>query len=84
MVYTPLTKLNIILNYPRGQWDTRLKKVANIDDIISLVGIWEAEESKNVYILRKHPGLAMLQDDECGIVDDNDEIDTSGEQGEVN
>lgn len=34
-------------------------------DIISLVGIWVGKDS--VWILRKHPGLAMLTPEECAI-----------------
>ena len=34
-------------------------------EIISLVGIWAGK--KSVWILRKHPGLAMLAPEECAI-----------------
>lgn len=82
VAYTPLDKVQIVLGFPRGKWNNSLVKVANIIDIISIVAIWEAETSRNIYILRKHPGLAMLQDYECGIENDNEGIDNSKPVGE--
>ncbi len=48
----------------------------NASDIISLVGIWGGNNS--VWILRKHPGLAMLTPEECGIEE------SDGGEGEIN
>lgn len=82
VAYTPLEEVQIVLGFPRGKWNTGLVKVANTIDITSLVAVWEAETSRNIYILRKHPGLAMLQDDECGIENINDGMDNNGAGGE--
>lgn len=72
VIYTPLGQLERILNIPRGQWSTNLA-VINTADILDIVGIWVAETSKKVYILRKHPGLAMLSAEECGIEEASDD-----------
>lgn len=79
MAYTPLEEVKIVLGYPRGKWNTNIVKVANISDITSIVAVWEAdsETSRNIYILRKHPGLALLQDEECGIETENDSMENS-------
>lgn len=45
-------------------------------NIISLVGIWVGKNS--VWILRKHPGLAILTPEECGIED------SDGREDELN
>ncbi len=68
-----------MLGFPCGKWNTNIVKVANVGDITSIVAVWEAdsETSRNIYILRKHPGLAMLQENECGIESDNDNIENS-------
>ena len=79
VAFTPLEDVQIVLGFPRGQWNTISVKVVNVIDIISIVAIWEAdsETSRNIYILRKHPGLAMLRDDECGIENEKDGIDSN-------
>lgn len=63
----PLEQLELCLNFPRGEWNTASVRVANVVEILGLVGIWAAETSKKIYVLRKHPGLAMLNTEECGI-----------------
>ena len=44
---------------------------------VDLVGIWSAEASKNIYVLRKHPGLTMLSAVECGKEDEGNDSDDS-------
>jgi len=54
--------------------------VANVVDILNIVGIWTAQEtSGRTYILRKHPGLAMLSKEECGIPAPDGEMSADGE-----
>jgi len=45
-----------------------------VSSVLDIVGIWEY--SKHIYMLRKHPGLAMLSDKEMeqGDFDENKEI----------
>ena len=68
VVYWKLEKLERILNIPRGVWNRHTPMVANVVDILNIVGIWTVPEtSGHTYILRKHPGLAMLSKEESGI-----------------
>jgi hypothetical protein len=79
VVYWPLEELQCSLNVPRGVWNRQTLKVANVVNILNIVGIWTASEtSKHSYILRKHPGLAMLSTEESGVADG--EI-TAGNEG---
>jgi len=64
------------LNCLEGQWQEGTMLALNASDIISLVGIWAGQNL--VWILRKHPGLAMLTPEECGIED------SDGGEGEIN
>ena len=41
--------------------------VLKVSSIQSLVGIWVGVLSKEVYILRKHPGLQLLTQEERGL-----------------
>ncbi|KIM36905.1 hypothetical protein M413DRAFT_77629 [Hebeloma cylindrosporum] len=77
VVYRPLQKLEVVLNFPRGNWDTTNISVTDITNILNIVGIWDAPTSGKTYILRKHPGLAMLSVEESG-------IDMSGEDSRAN
>ena len=75
VVYWPLEKLERSLNVPRGVWNRQTLKVANVVNILNIVGIWTASEtSQRSYILRKHPGLAMLSTEESGIATPDGEI----------
>ena len=47
--------------------------------IHAIVGIWEYEANKNVYMLRKHPGLEWLTPEERNLREDDLE-----EEGEEN
>ncbi|KAF9523527.1 hypothetical protein CPB83DRAFT_871593 [Crepidotus variabilis] len=64
-VYTPLDNVKSICGFPRGSWAT------------DSLGIWVGINTKEVYILRKHPGLAYLSTDERrfqeGDIEDNEE-----------
>lgn len=77
-VYTPLDNVKSICGFPRGSWATdSCLKVINVSSIRSLVGIWVGINTKEVYILRKHPGLAYLSTDERGFqegdIEDNED-----------
>jgi len=74
-IYKPLVKVRQTLNCLEGQWQEGTMLALNASDIISLVGIWGGNNS--VWILRKHPGLAMLTPEECGIED------SDGGEGEI-
>ena len=74
VVYWPLENLESSLNVPRGIWNRQTPKVENVVNILNIVGIWTASESsKCSYVLRKHPGLAMLSMEEAGIVTPDEE-----------
>jgi hypothetical protein len=46
----------------RGQsWSAALHAM-KVSSVVDIVGIWEY--AKHIYILRKHPGLAMLRKEE--------------------
>ncbi|KAF6748073.1 hypothetical protein DFP72DRAFT_820943 [Ephemerocybe angulata] len=75
VVYKPLEEVNSPLRTViRGKWPSAEDKpfAIEVSCISNLVGIWEAddkERSGNVYILRKHPGLEMLDPTQCGLSD---------------
>ena len=81
VVYWPLEQVECPLNFPRGIWNTKTPKVANVVDILSVVGIWTSGISKKTYILQKHPALAMLSMEESGLVEeantDEDMVDVA-------
>jgi hypothetical protein len=64
-----------VLNMWRGTWsqDIHVLPVKNITDKI---GIWKMPNATdaNVWILQKHPGLAMLSDAETEQREDNEDI----------
>ncbi|KIM39633.1 hypothetical protein M413DRAFT_29330 [Hebeloma cylindrosporum] len=83
VVYWPLEKLERSLGVPRGVWNRQTLKVADVAAILNIVGIWTASEtSGRTYILRKHPGLAMLSKEECGITTLDGEMAADEEAGE--
>ncbi|TEB15134.1 hypothetical protein FA13DRAFT_1759288 [Coprinellus micaceus] len=65
----------------QGRWPSASAKVkiaaVEVESICTVVGIWAAPQSENIYILRKHPGLLMLTPLERGIQEDTerDEMD---------
>lgn len=67
VVYTPLCNLNTALNVQRGDWASGTLQIADTREIRALIGIWEGFNTKKIYILRKHPGLEMLSEEESGI-----------------
>ena len=65
VIYKPLVKVKLTLNCLEGEWEEGIMLALHASDIISLVGIWTGK--KSVWILRKHPGLAILSPEECAI-----------------
>ena len=68
VVYHQLSGCEQVLQKWRGVWSNDIK-VLPVSKITSLVGIWCYQ--KWVYILRKHPGLALLNVEESGIGGEN-------------
>ncbi|KAF8955648.1 hypothetical protein BDZ97DRAFT_1907529 [Flammula alnicola] len=69
VLYHQLVDVKQTLGQLRGKWDRNTIHAAEISAIVDIVGIWELEnlnESKNVYILRKHPAIALLSPEELG------------------
>lgn len=77
VVYNLLTNVTQPLGQIRGKWDRSVIHALDLSSIVDIVGIWEAKS--NVYILRKHPALAMLSAEELG----NAEEGNKGEDTEV-
>jgi len=73
VIYKPLVKVRLTLNCLEGEWGEGIMLALHASDIISLVGIWAGKDS--LWILRKHPGLAMLTPEECA---------SEGGEGEIN
>ncbi|TEB24831.1 hypothetical protein FA13DRAFT_1906043 [Coprinellus micaceus] len=81
-VYRPLVDVcQPLKTVIQGRWPSASAKVkiaaVEVESICTIVGIWAAPQSENIYILRKHPGLLMLTPLERGIQEDTerDEMD---------
>ncbi|KAF6759077.1 hypothetical protein DFP72DRAFT_1064030 [Ephemerocybe angulata] len=70
-IYKALTSIN--QPYPttiRGTWSPdSLNEVMDVSNIQTVVGIFTGPQSKNVYVLRKHPALMLLRPEERGVRD---------------
>ena len=73
-VYHPVSNCQQVLKTWRGIWSGKIE-VLPASAIHSLVGIWFYES--RVYILRKHPGLNLLSEEES-----EKEIEDTGEEME--
>lgn len=78
VVYHNLTNQENILGKIRGTWSPDIS-VLSVESITDKIGIWKvngtpAQPQANIWILRKHPGLAMLNAAETG---ENDDIEGS-------
>ncbi|KAH6913248.1 hypothetical protein BKA70DRAFT_1096293 [Coprinopsis sp. MPI-PUGE-AT-0042] len=75
VVYHPLIERDEIFNlYPRGHWDSALHAL-NVVWLRDIVGTWKLKGSlgsPRTYILRKHPGLALLTPEELGLPEKTD------------
>ena len=70
VVYQPLTGCEQQLNRWRGVWSNKME-VLPVSKVTSIVGIWC--HKKFVYILRKHPGLTLLNVEETGKGDEDED-----------
>ena len=77
VVYNFLTKVTQPLGQIRGKWDHSVIHALDLSSIIDITGISQAKS--NVYILQKHPALAVLSAEELG----NAEGRNKGEDTEV-
>lgn len=73
VVYLPLVEQRMQYRRWQGKWGKTVE-VARTSSIVALVGIWVGPSSQDVFILRKHPGLDLLNEAERGL--------TSGEASE--
>lgn len=65
VVYVPLISERQTLGQIRGTWSTNIACI-NIKHIVDIVGIWEGIVTNKVYMIRKHPALALLNAIELG------------------
>jgi hypothetical protein len=68
-VYHALVERDEIFSlYPRGRWDPSFRAVNSVW-IRDIVGTWKLKgaDSPRTYVLRKHPGLALLTPEELGL-----------------
>jgi hypothetical protein len=78
MVYQPFAEVRYILCSVQGKQSKNIE-VLPLSSLCYLIGIFRVDVSEKVYILRKHPRLALLSEADKGIeideVDDDDEND---------
>lgn len=65
MVYRPFVELQFNWGAWKGTWSDNIK-VGPISTMKDIIGIWCPNSKPDVYILRKHPGLARLKPEESG------------------
>lgn len=75
MIYCPLGQLRVNHQRWQGKWGTTVR-VAHVLSILAVVGIWAGPKSQDIYVLRKHPGLDLLSQVECGLGADEVDGDT--------
>jgi hypothetical protein len=67
VVYHQLRDVKQTLGQLRGKWNRSTIHAIDIRAIVDIVGIWEPEnDNRNVYVLRKHPAIALLSPKELG------------------
>jgi hypothetical protein len=73
VVYRPITNQMKVHNMWRGTWAQDIC-VLPVKNIVDKIGIWKMPHAANAYIwiLQKHPGLAMLSFEETERVDENE------------
>ena len=64
VVYHPLIEHSRLFGRWYGTWSSEVL-VLQTSAIVGLIGIWTY--NNHVHILRKHPGLTLLSQEECGI-----------------
>ena len=73
VVYNPLVNLTPLLGIWRGTWSNDIK-VLPVNQIFDVIGIWSHQ--RNVYPLRKHAALSLLNPEESEVAA---EVDNEGE-----
>jgi hypothetical protein len=64
VVYHPLCNVQKVLNRWRGTWSHDIE-VLEVSEIQGLIGIWGF--NSRIWVIRKHPGLSLLSQEEYGI-----------------
>ena len=72
VAYHPLIERRKLFGRWYGIWSSQVL-VLETSAIVGLIGIWTY--NNHVHVLRKHPGLTLLTQEECGI-DGGDQLDT--------
>jgi hypothetical protein len=75
VVYRPLNCRKVLTTW-KGTWSNSIE-VLPVTEIQMVVGIWSYNNS--VYVLRKHPGLSLLPEEESGAKKDEDEEENDDE-----
>jgi hypothetical protein len=81
MIYKPLYEIEQpFKTVVRGRWPEAHENEASIVAmeahlVRDIVGIWESNQSRYIYILRKHPALLSLPLAERGLVDEMERED---------
>jgi hypothetical protein len=70
VVARPIINVQEVLGTLRGKFSSDLQ-IMPFNAVQSIIGIWTMKE--RVYILRKHPGLEMLNVEESGQSVDNED-----------
>lgn len=81
VVYHPIVQVKIVLGVLRGNFSKNME-VLPVTSLCDLTGIWSYDNDR-VYILRKHPALDMLNEEEKGNKGDDDNDDEIEEE-EIN
>ena len=72
VAYHPLMERHKLFGRWYGTWSSQVL-VLETSAIVGLIGIWTY--NNHVHVLRKHPGVSLLTQEECGI-DSEDQLDT--------
>ena len=76
MVVRPIINVQNVLGIMRGKFSSDIQ-IMPCNALQSIIGIWD--NGKWVYILRKHPGLEMLNVEESGQSIDSENKETEEE-----
>lgn len=65
VVYRPIVNVHQVLRQWQGIWGAQIV-TARVSSIQAIVGIWTGVRTKQIHIIRKHPGLNLLSNIERG------------------
>lgn len=81
VVYHPVTEVQQVLRRWQGRWSDAIC-TARVSSIQSIIGIWVGQRTNRVHILRKHPGVDLLNEMERANEDlEGDETDAEQADG---